>query len=302
MRYCWKCQSDQTLVGPINWNPSNNNAVLKQAPSSSKSTKLMSFGEFLKGKTSKKNLPNGPSNKKAKKEEEEVAINIGRKNLVDGKLKNVYGKRLPVTVPRSATYSMILEQAIKKNKAFDRNFNDEADHVLLYDDGSSAQFMPGGCRNFFELDDYKRELGKDFKRITLYLCPLNDHVKFEGLYEDEDMIAANFSNEYDDVIAFPCESVAAEGLIEEGNASTSADTADTASSTGNDAKGDTSFSEADKVFSEAQAGTASYKGDTAPSQAATAPIMAGTASMNFNTVEDVYCFLKSQVVEDEFFS
>ncbi len=45
----------------------------------------------------------------------------------------------------------------------------------MYDDGRHAQFETGGHEDFFNLLDCKIELGKDFKRITLYLCTLSDH-------------------------------------------------------------------------------------------------------------------------------
>ena len=47
------------------------------------------------------------------------------------------------------------------------------EHVLVYEDGSHAQLMPGN-KDFFQLDNYKAEVGKDFKRITLYLCTTDD--------------------------------------------------------------------------------------------------------------------------------
>ena len=107
------------------------------------------------------------------------------------KLKTMWGKRLPVTVPKNGTYAVILDKAVNKWQAFDRNFSNEEEHVLLSDDGRHAQFMPGGHKNFFNLLDYKNELGKDFKRITLYLCTLSDHMVAEGLIDP--------SSEVDDI-------------------------------------------------------------------------------------------------------
>ena len=112
-----------------------------------------------------------------------MTITIGRKHFIDGKLKNVWGKRLPITVPKSASCSFILEKALNKWKAFDRNFDDKIEYLLVYDDGGSAQFMPGGFKDFFKLSTYREELGKDYKRITLFLCPLMDHLSCESVLD-----------------------------------------------------------------------------------------------------------------------
>ena len=41
-------------------------------------------------------------------------------------------------------------------------------------DGSDALFLPGGKRDFFDLEAYKKDLGKPYGRITLYLCSVAD--------------------------------------------------------------------------------------------------------------------------------
>ena len=41
--------------------------------------------------------------------------------------------------------------------------------------------MPGSFKHFFELEKYKAELGKEFKKITLYLCVSSDLELSEGL-------------------------------------------------------------------------------------------------------------------------
>ena len=43
-----------------------------------------------------------------RKIDEDVTITIGRKHFIDGKLKNVWGKRLPIKIQKSATCSDIL--------------------------------------------------------------------------------------------------------------------------------------------------------------------------------------------------
>ena len=104
---------------------------------------------------------------------EMVTINIGLMKFVGDDLKPVWGKRLPIVVAKTSNYHTILEKAIEKQKAFNRKFDTDKEHVLVYEDGSHAQLMPGG-KSFFQLDNYKAEVGKDFKRITLYLCTTED--------------------------------------------------------------------------------------------------------------------------------
>ena len=84
-------------------------------------------------------------NKKMRKADEDVSICIGRKQLSEEKtLKTMWGKRLPITVPKNGTYAIIIDKALKKWQSFDRNFSNEEEYVLVYDDVRHAQFMPGG--------------------------------------------------------------------------------------------------------------------------------------------------------------
>ena len=114
--------------------------------------------------------------------DENVTINIGLMRMADTDLKPVWGKRLPIQVPKSASYARILSQGIDKWVAFDRKFDGEEDYVVLYEDGSHAIFLPGQ-EDDFRLETYKTELGRDFKRITMYLCTTAD---FELSQEHED--------------------------------------------------------------------------------------------------------------------
>lgn len=137
----------------------------------------MSLDDFIKDKTSKRNCSSEfqtKKNKKTKSGNQDVTINIGQTKFVDGDLKIIWGKRLPISLSRNATYAQILEKGVEKWKVFDRKFNGEDSYALLYEDGSYARFMPGSFKDFFNLEKYKAELGKDFKRITLYLCANSD--------------------------------------------------------------------------------------------------------------------------------
>ena len=108
----------------------------------------MSLEEYMKSKN--KEQMSGHTFRPSKKRKvggkakvnEVVTINIGLMKFVDDDLRPVWGKRLPINVPKTSNYHTILEKAIEKQKAFNRKFNTEKEHVLVYEDGSHAQFMP----------------------------------------------------------------------------------------------------------------------------------------------------------------
>ena len=83
-------------------------------------------------------------------------INISLKALSGDVLKTVWGKWLPLLVPRDATYSLLSEKAVAKWTAFDCNFDGKQEYVVTYDDGREAQFMPGGCKDFFAYNNISR--------------------------------------------------------------------------------------------------------------------------------------------------
>ena len=207
-RFCWNCKSDQSEVGPPSWKEANarkedssrvEGVIVKSLPipaSSCASTysnsaqpglnhqkKLMSFEDFVKNKTSKTALP--PRKKTQFDAQENVTLNIGLKVINGDTLKTIWGKRLPLLVPKDATYSLTCEKAVAKWSDFDCAFDSTQTYVLTYDDGREAQFMPGGYKDFFSLQEYKKELGKEYKRITLYLCPDVDCKKVNGIEIDD---------------------------------------------------------------------------------------------------------------------
>ena len=204
VRYCWQCQSDQNQVGPPNSKPSTSGDSCQQELKTDKSEKaqtsfgrpqnvphgkVLTFEQFLKRKTSKENITHVRQAKKSKSNpNEEVMVYIGIKRFKEGSLKTVKGKRLPIRVPKSATCKLILQKAIEKMTAFDRSFDANGRYDLLFEDGSPALFMPG-TKDFFELEKYRFELGRDYKRITFYLCTQVDIDLNEGIvqssYEDE---------------------------------------------------------------------------------------------------------------------
>ena len=103
----------------------------------------MSFDAFKRVKTEQQQAGCHFRRKKPKLQDEQVTIFIGMKQLVAEDLKTVRGKKLPICVPKAASYAIILEKAKEKYKAFDRKFEYKDSYMLLYEDGSAAQFMPG---------------------------------------------------------------------------------------------------------------------------------------------------------------
>ena len=150
----------------------------------------MNLSSFIKEKTSKSNFP---AKKKKKVEVSDVVIQIGIKRIVDGILKTKWGKRLPVSVPKNATYNDITDRALKKWSAFDRNFDSTEPYVIVFDDGRIAVNLPGSVERF-QLHLYKEALGKDYKRITLYLCSEADIKIANESYEDSSDSSESFSN------------------------------------------------------------------------------------------------------------
>ena len=73
-------------------------------------------------------------------------------------------KKLPLRVSPTVSYNALRNQAEEKCKIFHS----------IYKDGSKALFLPGPKKESFTLSRYQEEVGKDFKRITLYLCSTYD--------------------------------------------------------------------------------------------------------------------------------
>ena len=74
-------------------------------------------------------------------------------------------------VLKTAPYYKMKERAIRKWSAFHIDVIEiTEEYVLLLSHCEEAQFLPGGKAKFFTLKMYKEELGKDYNKITLFLC------------------------------------------------------------------------------------------------------------------------------------
>ena len=170
-KFCWRCGSPVQSGLPTEGQ--------EAGPSSSKlvfgkpvTNKAKSFEDYMacKKKQQRSGSQFRPKKKLKATHDENVTINIGLMRLASNDLKPIWGKRLPIQVPKSASYARILSKGIEKWVAFDRKFDGEEDYLVLYEDGSHALYLPGQEGEDFELEKYKNELGRDYKRITMYLC------------------------------------------------------------------------------------------------------------------------------------
>lgn len=98
-------------------------------------------------------------------------------------LKPVRGKKLALRISKTAKYSLLREKAEEKWRSFHSNlYDDELSYELLYEDGQKALFLPGSSE-LFSLQRYQEEVGKDFNKITLFLCSSDDYHRAEDKTE-----------------------------------------------------------------------------------------------------------------------
>ena len=83
----------------------------------------------------------------------------------------VRGKTLPLKVKKDSEYIEVFAEALVKRQAHDKSFDTTTSWKLVYPDGQSAMTLPGQPEEAFTLRKYKEDLGKQYNRITLYLCP-----------------------------------------------------------------------------------------------------------------------------------
>ena len=116
-----------------------------------------------------------------------VYIGLMEWNENSGSLKPKRGKKLALRTSSLSTYSVLRPDAEEKWKKFHSNLYDSSEsYHLLYEDGTRALFLPGPEKELFTLKRYQEEIGKDFKRITLFLCTDHDLKKSEGHCESTD--------------------------------------------------------------------------------------------------------------------
>ena len=130
----------------VNTNETNKNAA----------TKCLSFKNYAAKKTEERSthFRSGSKKKAAKSKNVDpfALINIGIMRYVSPDVVTpVRGKTLPLKVKKDSEYIEVFAEALVKRQ--------------------SAMTLPGQPEEAFTLRKYKEDLGKQYNRITLYLCP-----------------------------------------------------------------------------------------------------------------------------------
>lgn len=131
------------------------------------------------------------THKKEKKPAEDVIIALGvlQFNEKECKLKPMRGKRLALRCLPDEPYEELRKKAVSKGlDYYPECLNKDHDYFLAFEGGDECVNMPGTSMPF-NLAKYKEELGRDYKRIVLYLCSVNDKIlkdKFGRRYDDDD--------------------------------------------------------------------------------------------------------------------
>ena len=132
--------------------------------------RIESFNEFRKRK-SEEGMQHETSKKGKTKpsKDKEVSVGIGILTLAKGEMKPIRGKVKMLHVHTTIRKLDLLKQAYEKHCAHDRTFDRHADYTLAYPDKTEVLTLPDHPNRIFQLDEYQKELGKAYNRITLYL-------------------------------------------------------------------------------------------------------------------------------------
>ena len=120
-----------------------------------------------------------PSKKKKKssatkpKKAVDVEIKVGVAAQSDGRIKIRRGKMQVVSVSTEADREEIIRKAVARHASFDQAFDETLTYLLLYPDFREVRVIPG-TTELFKLSKYKEAIAKDYKRLTLYLIPVDD--------------------------------------------------------------------------------------------------------------------------------
>ena len=111
--------------------------------------------------------------KKSTQKSTNVEIKVGSVTQTDGVIKLRRGKTQIITVNSLANKEEILQKAKAKHASFDQSFDGTLQYSLLYPDFREVVNVPG-TNDKFQLSIYKQAIGKEFKRLTFYLIPVDD--------------------------------------------------------------------------------------------------------------------------------
>ena len=172
--------------------------------STSESRTPLSFQEYRKRKEQERSSRFKSKGKQAKVETKEkdktpseVTINIGLRKFRDDDLKFVRGSSLPLIVRPSIGAEELLKKAAEKIVKFNRELTGGVfGFTLLYPDRTKVVTLPGSSEPF-TLENYKKEIGKIYSRLTFHVCKTSDYLEFLSSYcSDSD---PDFDNKIDKV-------------------------------------------------------------------------------------------------------
>ena len=89
-----------------------------------------------------------------------------------------------VWVPATIRKLDLLRVSYEKRCAHDRKFNKEALYTLVYPDGTEVLTLPDDLNRMFQLDEYHKDVGKSFNRITLFLLKRSEQELHNQLQQD----------------------------------------------------------------------------------------------------------------------
>lgn len=144
----------------------------------------VSFKEYRKRKEQERSSRFRPKAKRAKHNEtkdrtpSEVNINVGLRRFREDDLKFVRGSTLPLIVAPTIGAKELLEKASEKIVKFNSEVSGEPfGFTLLYPDRTRVCNLPGSSEPF-TLERYKKEIGKQYSRLTFHVCRTDEYLKF----------------------------------------------------------------------------------------------------------------------------
>lgn len=151
----------------------------------------------LKGKSWKSKV----SKEKEKFQDVTISIGLVEWSAKEHKLKPRRGKRLALRINEEESADSIREKAVDKWKNYNSDcYKEEDEYMLVFEDGKPAKFLPG-TTELFNLKRYQEEVGRDYKRIILYLCSTKDFKLQNDDVDDVVFVSKKIKIEMDAIIS-----------------------------------------------------------------------------------------------------
>ena len=190
-KFCHVCGRESSHTSKSSTSPTTTtttgSSISTTPVSTSESRTPLSFQEYRKRKEQERSSRFKPKGKQAKvetndKTPSEVTINIGLRKFRDDDLKFVRGNSLPLKVRPGIGAEELLQKAAEKIVKFNRELTGGAlGFTLLYPDRTKVVTLPGSSEPF-TLENYKKEIGKIYSRLTFHVCKTADYLEFLSSY------------------------------------------------------------------------------------------------------------------------